>query len=289
MELCLTGNYALDPPGRASLREFAQKVLQINLARWETAGLWDPNYRPYSWTVDNQIVSNLCVYSLDLLVAGKQRKAGQICTVGTHPDFRHQGLIHKLFDAVRQEIEPQHDFLFLFAHPELNDYYEDWGFHQVSQQRPEIEVHPASRRPGLNKLNLTQPEDFHWFSQLAQHRVFNNRRLACNNASLLQFNVIYGLEPFAYKIPELNAAVFFKIWRNYMAVYDIISTQELSWEEVFPYISHRSIQNVVFYFDPSHIGVEDFEWKPYEKGHLFIKGPFSLKNKAFIYPVTSIA
>jgi len=289
MNISLTGDYALDPPGRASLREFAQKVLHLNLARWETAGLWDSNYRPYSWVVDNQIVSNLCIYSLDLLVEGKKRKAGQLCTVGTHPDFRNQGLINKLYQEIREEVESTHDFLFLFAHPEVAGFYEEWGFHRVMERRPEIEVHALPRRRGLRKLNLVQPEEFRWFSQLAEHRVHSNEHLACNNASLLQFNLIYGLEPYAYKIPELNVAIFYKVWKNYMAIYDIVSAEPLDWNELFPYISHRSIRTIVFYFDPSGVGIREAEWVPYDKSHLYIKGPFGLSTKPFIYPVTAIA
>ena len=73
-------------------------------------GFWDHGYRPFSLFDGSNIVSSLCVYSMDMTINGEHRLVAQVSGVGTLPEYRRKGLNLELTQKAMAWAKTEHDF-----------------------------------------------------------------------------------------------------------------------------------------------------------------------------------
>ncbi|MCH7879915.1 MAG: GNAT family N-acetyltransferase, partial [candidate division Zixibacteria bacterium] len=100
----------------------------VDLSSWDKLGFWDQKYRPFSYFSGASLVSNVCVYSMEMTIQGKRSLGAQISAVGTLPEFRRQGLSLKLTRRAMDWAHEDHDFFFLFADKNAYQCYDKFGF-----------------------------------------------------------------------------------------------------------------------------------------------------------------
>ena len=57
-------DYWGDQAAKESFIDFMMKIYGLDFSKWETAGYWDDNYRPFSFFQDGEILSSICFYSI---------------------------------------------------------------------------------------------------------------------------------------------------------------------------------------------------------------------------------
>ena len=96
MDLMVRTEYWNNPKARSAFREFMLKIHNLDLSEWESLGYWDKNYTPFSFFSGEEIVSSICVYSLNAVINGNKTRISQLSGVGTLPEWRRKGLNRRL-------------------------------------------------------------------------------------------------------------------------------------------------------------------------------------------------
>ena len=111
-QLKLRFNYSADSSNLVALNEFTSAIFDFDFVEWLENGFWDPQYIPFSFFKNGKVVSNVSLYSMNMVVDGKRQKVAQICTCGTLPDYRCKGLAGMLLKKVIEFSEQNHKFIF---------------------------------------------------------------------------------------------------------------------------------------------------------------------------------
>lgn len=133
---------------RTSFTRLAADTFGLELNRWYQEGFWDEGYIPFSYAAGEQIVANVSVNPLDVVIGGSSKKAVQLGTVMTHPDYRQQGLSAALMNKVMEAYSSSCDFMYLFANDSVLDFYPRFGFTPV---REELLLPHMSRSSSLTR------------------------------------------------------------------------------------------------------------------------------------------
>ncbi len=113
-----------------------QKIVypQLDLELANNLGLLQGKVFPFAVTDDKgQFLSILNVTFMKLFSRGKHYKALQIGTVATLPDFQKNGFARMLQTHVLKKFEKTVDFTFLFANPNVMNFYPKFGFRALPQ------------------------------------------------------------------------------------------------------------------------------------------------------------
>lgn len=132
-ELIFMKNYKNNEVLRKSFFELAVNTFEINFEDWYQQGYWGERYIPYSYVDGDQVIANVSVNILELIIHGEKKKAIQIGTVMTHPDYRGKGLSTRLMNKVLAEYENKYDYMYLFANESVLDFYPKFGFKPVEE------------------------------------------------------------------------------------------------------------------------------------------------------------
>jgi predicted N-acetyltransferase YhbS len=112
MNITFKKDYKNNEKLRNSFNTLASMVFGINFEKWYKLGLWNERYIPFSYVEGEQVIANVSVNLLDFVVNGKEKKAIQIGTVMTHPDYRNRGLSASLINKVLEEYGIQENSCF---------------------------------------------------------------------------------------------------------------------------------------------------------------------------------
>ncbi len=112
--------YRNDEALRKSFNDLATLVFGINFEEW------------HQYVDGRKLIANVSVNVLDFVVNGEEKRAIQIGTVMTHPEYRNRGLSKRLMHKVLEAYENRYDFMYLFANQNVLDFYPKFGFKAVS-------------------------------------------------------------------------------------------------------------------------------------------------------------
>ena len=82
MNLSYATNYWHNESHKREFNDFLVRIHNLGLTNWEEMGYWDNDYRPFSLFEDDRIISNVCLYSMDMMVAGERSRVAQISAAG---------------------------------------------------------------------------------------------------------------------------------------------------------------------------------------------------------------
>ncbi|MBS4199238.1 GNAT family N-acetyltransferase [Bacillus sp. FJAT-49732] len=285
-------DYKGDEGLRKSFNALANNIFGIDFEEWYQKGFWGSHYIPFSYANGDQVIANVSVNILHLMIDGETRKAVQIGTVMTHPDYRNKGLSAALMHKVLQEYEKKSDFIYLFANQSVIDFYPKFGFEAVEEYEYSMEFR-SNETPSVSvpKLDVKNVNDLHFIQQFAFERIPLSQKFSTDNAiGIFMFYCLNVFPDDIYFLEKENVIVLFKKEHDHLHIFDIVSKNEFNIQQVLRKITDDSIRKIVFHYTPDYPNIQ-VERKKYSGSDvLFVKSTsqhrFPLQIK---HPLTSQA
>ena len=279
----LVSNYRDNNVLRKSFIQLASDIFGLDFTNWHEKGYWGSRYIPFSFTDGGRVVANVSVNELELIIAGKSRKALQIGTVMTHPDYRHKGLSASLMNHVLAEYEGKYDYMYLFANDSVLDFYPKFGFERVEEHQFSTIIPSNTDRAGLRKLEI--PADLKQIEKIVYGRAPVSQAFAtANSGGITMYHILNVFPDHLYYAEKEDAIVIFTEENGQVQLYDVISTSPVNITNILP------AGEVVFHYTPDYKDL-DFRSLPFKRdGELFVKiGIGQEFPRFFKHPLTSEA
>jgi ribosomal protein S18 acetylase RimI-like enzyme len=288
MSLSIRTDYWDDPAATRAFQDFMIAMFNLDFSRWRAGGYWDTDYRPISYFDAGRVVSNVCVYSLPMVVDGRRVQVAQLSAVGTLPDYRGRGL-NRTLTRMAEERATAHPFLFLFADDEALPFYRKLGFRAVIESEPVLAIRGVRPQPGARSLDPGCEDDRALLYDLARRRATVSDRLGVLNAKLVMFHALYTLRDRALYIPQLELVVFCKRDATRLTIYDVVGRELPPWSVLYPFLADESDTEIAFGFWPDRLGVADeIRLLELTANNLHVKGVFDA-SRPVLFPFTAHA
>lgn len=277
---------------RKSFFHLADEVFGINFDSWYENGFWTEKYIPYSFAFGDQIVANASVNRIELIINGGRKRALQIGTVMTHPDYRNQGLSANLMNRIIEEYKNDYDYMYLLANHNVLNFYPKFGFQAVQEELYSMAFtneHIGQAR--MRKLDGKNKKDLQFIYQFSSERAINSQKFGTNStAELLMFYCINVFQNDIYYLEDEKIILIYQKEENEINIFDIISKKEVQIEEILSKVTEKGTYKIVFHYTPDYHGIR-FETKKYNGSEvLFVKGAKCNKFPEFIkHPLLSQA
>ncbi|MED4018833.1 GNAT family N-acetyltransferase [Sutcliffiella cohnii] len=250
-------DYKNDKKLRKSFNELTTMVFGINFEEWYTLGFWNERYLPFSYVDEGKVVANVSVNVLDFVIDGQKKRALQIGTVMTHPDYRNRGLSANLMNKVLSEYENKYDFMYLFANQTVLNFYPKFGFKSVNEYQYSMNYSPSNvATTGIRKLNGNNVDDLHFIYQFASQRVPVSQTFGTENTqSILIFHCMYVFHQDIYYLEGEDAIVIYKKDKNQIDIFDIITKNDVDIDAILSKICDEETTKIVFHYTPDYQGL----------------------------------
>lgn len=291
--------YKHDDALRTSFCRLATETFDIDFTEWYERGCWNESYIPFSYELEGRIIANVSVNLRELVINGVHRKAIQLGTVMTHPEFRKRGLSARLMEKVLREYEGQYEIMYLFANETALEFYPRFGFQPVEERLYSMTVASGSdgqqsggeprQREGIRRLDMDNPEDAELLQQWASERVPVSRRFGtAMTGGVLMF---YALTVFREDIYYLEEEQVIALWQKdgaHMELFDVISRSEVNLTDLLVKLAGQDTDRITFHFTPDLPEVSLTE-APWNEG-LFVRTEgIGLYPAGVKHPATSTA
>lgn len=257
-EMIYAKGYRHDETLRKSFCALANATFGIDFEEWYQKGFWNERYIPHSFVWQGQVVANVSVNLLSLVINGEKKKAIQIGTVMTHPDYRRQGLSARLMNQILEEYENEYEIMYLFANESVMDFYPRFGFRRVEELQfsAAITPRPAVDRTGLRQLDISRPEDLDFVAHFAsQRRPVSQRFGTEDSAGIFMFYALYVYGQDLYYLEEEDVIVMYRHENECLHMYDLVSKKEVDLKAIVEKLVGVDTTKVVFYFTPEDEGI----------------------------------
>lgn len=280
-------NYWNKPELIRELISFLNQIHNLDLTLWNNSGFWDKKYRPFSYFDGDTLVSNACVYSMDMMVLGRRCKVAQISAVGTLQEYRRKGLSLELNKKAIEWARSEHDFFYLFADEEAQSLYNKCGFRKVDEHAYYYPVEGMSPKSGTMKIDVQNKDHLNLIYHLAKKREPVSDMLGVLNEKLFMFWSLYFLKDNIYYIDYLDLLVLCENVDNRLTIYDIVGKKIPEFSKIYPYIANQNNKDVEFLFMIDKMNLKDCKELKLEEGNgTHLMGDFPLEGQNFILPYT---
>jgi len=235
-----------------SFNQLASETFGIDFEEWYQKGYWNNRYIPYSFANGDRVVANISVNLIDFVMKGEEKKAIQIGTVMTHPDYRGQGLSKQLMNRVLEDYK-DYDFIYLFANETVLNFYPKFGFHAIQESQFSMDTIPLQTNISrIRKLDVNNDEDRELIYKLATERQPISKLFGTKHTQhLSMFYSIYVFADQIYYIKEEDTIVIFELEQDVLYIYDIISRTSQNTEHIISKIIDENTKKIVFHFTPN--------------------------------------
>ncbi|WP_053361478.1 GNAT family N-acetyltransferase [Bacillus sp. FJAT-27251] len=256
-ELIYIKDYKNDENLRKSFNELATMVFGINFEDWYQKGFWNDRYIPFSYVDGEKVVANVSVNILDLVINGEKKRALQIGTVMTHPDYRKRGLSARLMNNVLAEYENKYDFMYLFANQEVLDFYPKFGFKEVNEHQYSMKYSPGKLDPtGTRKLNGNNEDDVNFIYNFASKRAPVSTLFGTENTQgILMFHCMNAFTNNISYLESEDVIAIYKKENNHMDIFDIIFKKDINIHNILSKITDEEVNKIVFHYTPDYLGI----------------------------------
>ncbi|GAE29434.1 GNAT family N-acetyltransferase [Alkalihalobacillus hemicellulosilyticus] len=277
---------------RNSFNELAMSVFGIHFEDWYQNNYWKHRYIPYSYVQNDHVIANISVNQVDLIINNEKKRAIQIGTVMTHPDYRNRGLSGSLMNKVLEEYKNKSDFIYLFSNNNVLDFYPKFGFKPVHEYQFSMECLVDSTEVNtFRKLDGTSVEDLHFIYHFALERIPVSKRFStANTQELLMYYCIYVFNNHIYYLQDEQAIVIFRQEGHQLDIFDIVSKKEVNINKILSTISNQNTKKIVFHYTPDYQAVNLKREILNEDDLLFVKTNGNEEFPSYIkHPITSQA
>ncbi|GAB1786179.1 GNAT family N-acetyltransferase [Priestia megaterium] len=265
---------------RKSYSELSNLTFGIEFEEYYQMGYWSDRYLPFSYVYQDKVIANVSVNLLDFIIEGKKKKALQIGTVMTHPDFRKRGLSTNLMNKVLAEYSDAYDFIYLFANKDVLDFYPKFGFEIFNEHIFFMNFSRNKKQnTTLRKLDLKNLRDRKFIYEFVSTRIpVSNVFSNLNTVGIFMFYCLNVFPQDIYYLSEEDVIVIFKQEQKTLHLYDIVSKKEIEIETILMKISDFSTEKVIFHYTPAYKNIQ-IESTPFIGNEvLFVK---AFKNNSF--------
>lgn len=272
-----------DEAYKGMMNTLMARVFGFTFEKWYALNKWDERYECYSIIDSGRILSNVSLTKMTLLVGGKPIKAIQLGAIATLPGYRGQGLSRRIMEYVLAKY--QETPAFLFANRSVLDFYPKFGFKLVGEVQPYLKLEHPLRGGHCANLPLDSPT----LSRLVEERSrFSNIVDVIDADSINWFHIVMEFEDDIYYLPHLDTAIIAVQEESTLYVYDVISTRNVRWEDIYRCLPFIGCDIVEFAFMPDALGC-DYNTCPdgQGNGYLFSRGLEFSADTRFPYMATT--
>ncbi|MFA9458129.1 GNAT family N-acetyltransferase [Halalkalibacter sp. AB-rgal2] len=239
---------------RNSFNELARFVFGIHFEDWYQNNYWTHRYIPYSYVQNDHVIANFSVNQVDVIINSEKKRAIQIGTVMTHPDYRDRGLSGRLMSKVLEEYQNKSDFIYLFANQTVLGFYPKFGFKRVHEHQFSMEwLVKSTEVKTLRKLDGTRVEDLQFIYHFALERIPVSKRFGTvNTQELLMYYCMSIFNNHIYYVQDEQVIVIFKQENHQLDIFDIVSKKEVNMNKVLSTISNQNTKKIVFHYTPDY-------------------------------------
>ena len=281
--------YMYDSELRGHFNALTLEVYGFTFEDWYLKGFWDKRYVCHSYVDGDRMLSNVSTTEYDVYIEGTKYKALQIGTVMTMPEARGGGLSVRLTEKVLEEYKTNVDFIYLFGHKGVWNYFLKQGFTPIEEANYCLDVSlDNSRKHVLRKLSIDSEEDVGIIRDMIKRRVPVSESVGVlNDESVLLFYCQIAYQENIFYVPECDCIVIFTFDETGMLyLHDIISSRRLKFLELSEILGSEvhDISKIWFGFTPTF---EDLIVSPKfeaENDKMFFIGNESILPKVFRYP-----
>ena len=279
-ELIFTKDYKNNEALRKSFFELATNTFDLSFENWYQKGFWSERYIPFSFVEGDKIIANVSVNILELIINGKKKKAIQIGTVMTQPEYRRTGLSTSLMNKVLEEYENKCDIMYLFANNTVLDFYPKFGFKAVEEREFSIDVTPSQfEHTGIRKLNVSKADELRFIYKFALERLPISQRFGTDcTQGILMYYCLNVFSDDIYYLENENAIAIYKKENNHMDIFDIIFINEVKVSDILTKIAGGDIEKITFHYTPDYKDINI-------KSTISHSGLFVKTNDEDLYPV----
>ncbi|WP_019424540.1 GNAT family N-acetyltransferase [Paenibacillus sp. OSY-SE] len=288
-------NYKHITEYRRSFNRLAHSVFGIDFEAWYARGCWDDRYVCYSFHDGLDIVANASVTHMDYMLEGMPYKALQIGTVMTHPDARNLGLSRQLLEKILSDHEQEYDFIYLFANPDVLQFYPKFGFAPMRETSYYVRyLLGKTGRNAARKLNIDEAAEWELIVQKAAARIPVSRRCGVVHAeSILLWYCMNIFSDHIYYIDDCDAVVIAERREQDLHVYDVVAERKLSLDEWLHHLAdHFAAEGeyrVIFHFTPDFDDIRPLSYEWDQPDTLFVKTDHVSLPAGIRFPMTAQA
>lgn len=289
MEQCkLISGYLKDETLRESFDNLLKDTFSLNNGMWYKQKAFYRRYTPYSFELNNKIISNVSANRFDLMINGCYKKAIQLGSVMTDKDYKNKGLAKQLINHVLDTYEYKMDIIFLYANNTVLDFYPKFGFKRYYETAYEISADKISNvKTKIKLLNHESVQDNFTITSLSKSRkpisktfgVFNDRWPLHFYVLSSMFEKYYFIEDDIIVIADRKDGI--------LNLYDIISRTQINIDDILEKIVNENdkLIKINFYCRPKKYQFNKITLKD-DDSALFIISKEPL-NEEIIFPLTS--
>ena len=280
--------YWHDLAARQAFRDFIYGIHRVDFTRWDSAGYWDDDYRPYSYFVGDRVVASLCIYTMHARVNGRDCKVAQVSGVGTLPEYRRQGLNRSLHEIALPKALAEHSFAYLYADDEAVPFYRNRGFRPMPASAVVVPLPSVAPDPAIEKLDLADATVLDALFGLACVRAPVSQVFSTANPRLMMYHLLYRLPNHVWRIPALDAVVLMKRDGERTIVYDILARKLPTFGQLAPFLAGNDAREVVFRFPVDALEVPSWTLRELPGENFHVMGPADLGPQP-VLPFTATA
>ena len=284
----LLSNYQDNQSLRSSLNELVQSTFGFNFETWYACGYWGANYIPYSLIHQDKVVANVSINKMELLFEKGRKEAVQIGTVMTHKDYQGQGLIRFIMEWVLREWKDRSDFIYLFANPDVLDFYPKFNFEIVHEYQHSKLLRPKKNKTAIRKLNMNNSSDRKLFNKTVAESIPIARLTVLNNISLAMFYGLSHKKNSIFYLKYYDAVAIADIVGDVLLLSDVFSKAPVNLDHVIESIAEEATKKVVLGFTP--LSDKGYDTSPLvQNDTLFVskEGTGRLKEGKWMFPLLS--
>ncbi|MFC2170471.1 GNAT family N-acetyltransferase [Calditrichota bacterium] len=254
----LISDYREDENFRSSFNRLTDLVFGFNLEDWYLKGFWDDRYIPYSFVKNSEIIANVSVSRMDMILNGVKRKAVQIGTVMTHPDYRGMDLSAGLMNHVINKYDSECDLMFLFANSDTFDFYPRFGFKRQVEHQFFLNTDKIPRgNSKLVKLDISKPASLQMLYRIAVNRKPVSNVFAAENAhNLLMYHCMYIFNNDIYYHEETDSILIFRNDHDTLHVFDIINSSQVNFIMLAGLMVDTITRRILLHFTPDILNLD---------------------------------
>jgi GNAT superfamily N-acetyltransferase len=262
---------------------FTQEVFSFDLEYWRTAGHWKNQYFPNALIINNQVVANVSACIMQLQLNDKAIQAIQLGAVGVLPEYRGKGLARNLMGKVLEEYK-QFPLIFLFASDDVSEFYLKCGFRRVNEGVPFINIENVLQQAEPLKITKESEHIKRLVNRNLQYSAFIDAR---GNESIYQFHLMYNFADNIFYVEEKDIVFIAEYEDDTVNLYDIMSANQITFDEVKAYILKEDTKKVCFHFTPDWLNV-DYEVVKRKDNALYVYGEFLEHMDNCRFPATAV-
>lgn len=274
-------NNTSNPEYESLFDDLIRDVFGFSFSPWFERKLWDTRYESYSIIENGMMLSNVCVFKVDMIIGGRKTRVHQYGAVATRAGYRGKGLSRSIIEQINS-IYPEVP-VFLSANPSVLNFYPRFGFRRFQEYQPFI----YTNIDNTSSFERLKSDDDAIKSALKNRSQFSKLVDCTNTEPVLMFHLLLDYADDIYNLPACSAVIIAQQTDVELFVADVIAAKPLSWNEIVMALPFSGVKRVTFGFCPDWLGI-DAHWEPIDSDSepFFVKGSIDLPDK-FIFPNTS--